>query len=798
MLRNYLTVAWRDLRKHKSHALINGLGLALGLAACLLLAVYVRHELSYDDFHAKSERIHQVVVQRSGENAGEIDRMAQTPVPLADAMSDQFPQVERLVRLTEKTGVVRRGESSWTEDVLYVDEDFFQMFSFPLVRGEPSSALSSPNSVVLTTEKARQLFGTTDVVGKPLSIRLNGTFYESTVTGVAQPPPNTSSIRFGVVASFQRYAQVDRAHQNPNWRTLGPLLYVEVGQAGQAEALAAQFPTFVERHLPEKFAANTAFELLPLPETHLTPDVYGQLEAPSRPTYAYILAGMAALILLIACINFVTLSVGRAVGRAREVGVRKTVGARRGQLMGQFWSEAFLLCGGALLLGVGIAWGALPVFSRLVDTPLASDALFAPDMVLVILGLLVVVGLAAGGYPAVSLSRFRPASVLRDARPDGGTPRLVQGLVVVQFVLSIGLVVGMLVMWQQMEFLRSKDLGFEDEQVVQIDARSARQQLRPLLRRLQQSARSSSSIQRVTATWGEIAVEGALPNRLATQSGEQEIQAHLLRGDDGLIETLGLTLTRGRRFSQERGTDAEGRAVLVNEALVQAFGWDKPLGKSLSVKFGVRNARVVGVVEDFHFQTLRQSIGPLVIKQATRAPPNQIYAKIAPGQTGKGLDQIQSIWAETVPSLPFSASFLDETVAQQYRADARWTRIVTWAAGFGIFIACMGLFGLATLAVQRRRKEIGIRKALGASATSVVWLLSVDFLKLVALAFVVAGPLAYWGVQQWLRAFAYRVTPGVEVFLLAGGLALAAALLAVVGQTLRAARIDPALTLRNE
>lgn len=796
MLRNYLTIAGRDLKKHKSHALINGFGLALGLAACLLIALYVRHELSYDDFHEKADRIQQVIVRSSG---GSIDRIAKTPRPLASAMQGQFSQIERLVRLKERTSVVRQGTSSQTEDVLYADSGFFQTFSFPLIQGEPGDVLSSPSGVVLTAEKARQLFGTTDAVGRPLRVRLEGTFYDVTVTGVAEAPPSSSSIQFGVVAPFRKYEQVAWTSRNTNWGSLDPLLYVELQRPHQVEALAAQLSDFIEETVPQNWAKNVSLELLPLPETHLTPGIYGQLEPTSRPLYAYILGGIAALILLIAGVNFVTLSLSRAVGRAREVGVRKTVGAGRGQLMAQFWGEAFLLCGAALLLGMLVLWRALPVFNRLVGKELTVGMLLQPDMLGVLVGLLAVVGLAAGAYPAMALSRFDPAPILRGRLPGGGSSRLVQGLVVGQFVLAIGLIVGVGVMWQQMELLRSKDLGFQQEHVVQVDARSAEPKRVQVLReRFRRAAQSAPSIQHVTALWGELAVEGALPNRLATESGGAKIKAHLLRGHYDLVQTLGLTLNRGRSFSPEYGRDAEGKTVLVNEALVEAFGWEEPLGKTLSVQFAVPKATVVGVVEDFHFQTLHRPIEPLVMTMASRVSPNQIYARIAPGQTTDALDRLRAVWNETVPTLPLSASFLDETVEQQYRADARWTRLVTWAAGFGVFIACMGLFGLATLAVRRRTKEVGIRKALGASAASIVRLLSIDFLKLVLLAFVLAAPLAYWAAEQWLQSFAYRVEVGAAVFGAAGGLTLAVALLAVGGQTLRAARLDPATTLRDE
>ncbi len=793
MLRNYLTIALRTLRKHKGHTVINIVGLALGLAACLLIALYVRHEVSYDAFHERSDRLFQVLnVMREG------DPMAVTPLPLGEALRADVPPIERLVRLTERSGVAKVDEASFETEVLYAGKAFFEMFSFPLMQGDPATALEAPDNLVLTTEKARMLFGTTEVVGRRLAVQLEGSFHTFTVSGVAEPAPSTSSIPLGVVVPFAKLEQIDDTFANPNWGTLSPLVFVQLPSAEAADDLMAQVPDFVQRHVPESTAEHTMFELLPITDVHLTPGIYGQLVPPSRPLYAYILGGIAAFILLIACINFITLASSRSAQRAREIGVRKTMGADRGQIMRQFWGEALLLCGGALVLGIGLARAALPVFNGLVGKELTAGALLRPEMGLVLLGLLIVVGLVAGGYPAVVLSRFRPVAVLRGGPPRGGSPRLVQGLVVVQFVLSIGLIVGTLAMWQQLDYVQSKELGFEEEHVVQVDARLARSEIGPLLERIRQVPQSAASVQHVTATWGEIAVEGALPNRFPTTSGGEEIRAHALTASHGVVETLGLTLKRGRAFAPEYGGDAQGQTVLVNEALVEAFGWDEPIGQRVSVRFNVEDAEVVGVVEDFHFQPLRQSIEPLVIHLRSMAPPNRIYARIAPGQTDDALDRLRAVWTETVPDLPFSFSFMDAVVDQQYRAEARWTRIVTYAAGFAIFIACLGLFGLATLAAQRRTQEIGIRKVLGASVASVVGLLTRDFLKWVAVAFVVAGPLGYWGVQQWLQNFAYRVDLGVWTFVAAGGAAGLVAIVAVGYQSIRAALTDPAEALRAE
>jgi putative ABC transport system permease protein len=357
---------------------------------------------------------------------------------------------------------------------------------------------------------------------------------------------------------------------------------------------------------------------------------------------------------------------------------------------------------------------------------------------------------------------------------------------------------GTFVMWKQVDLVQTKDLGFQHEQVVQIDAQLARGQSQQVLNRYRQIAESSSAVQHVTGGWGGIGVEGALPNRFEAQSGNTTVKTHAWRTHHDVVETLGMTLAAGRDFSPEYGADATGQTVIVNEKLVDAFGWDDPIGKTLSVQFAVQEAEVVGVVEDIHFQSFRQQIAPLVLHMRPIAPTNQLFARIAPGQTAQALDELQHGWADTVSDLPFSPVFLDEAVEQQYQSDQRWAHIVTYAAGFALFIAGLGLFGLAALVAQQRTKEIGVRKALGARTRHIVALLSTDFARLVGIAFVLAVPAAYWGTHRWLREFAYRVDLGPWVFVGAGALALAVALGAVGAHAFRAARLDPATTLRDE
>lgn len=801
MLRNYLTIALRTLRKHKGHTLINSVGLALGLAVCLLIALYVRHEVSYDDFHTKSDRIFQVLTVSTQED-GSMDRLAATPLPLKDALQMTYPQIEHLVRLTERPGVVTVGSDAFKTDVLYADSALFEMFSFPLVHGNPATALAVPNNVVLTTEKARTYFGTTDVVGRQLTLRLNSRFYDFTVAGVAAPAPSASSIPLGLVLPFAKLEQIDDSYENPRWGTASPNMFVQLASANHADELAAQFPAFVQDHLPDGLTNRMGFELLPLTAVHLTPGIDWQLVTPSRPLYAYILSGIAAFILLIACINFITLAIGRAASRAREIGVRKTMGAGRGQIMRQFWGEALLLCGAALVLGVGFARLGLPVFNQLVGKELTFAHLLRPEMVLVIAGLLVVVGLAAGSYPALVLSRFRPVTVLREQTARSGSPRLVQGLVVVQFVLSIGLIIGTVAMQQQLEFVRSKDLGFQQEHVVRISVPF--QEGVPLWQRLRSTLADEPRVQQVAGSWNQLGEgDGVGFNLLPVVTGgksigvgdEGEMEAQTFSATPGVVEALGLTVIEGQSFADMNARRGDN-VVLVNRTFVDEMGWNAPLGRQVSVLFGVETARIIGMVEDLHVRSLYHPVQPLVI--TLDAPVTTLYVRLTPGAVGAALDRVRAAWDEVAPSLPFTYTFLDDTFDQQYRADERWARIVTYAAGVAIFIACLGLFGLATLAAQRRTQEIGIRKVLGASVASVVGLLTRDFLKWVAVAFVVAAPLGYWGVQQWLQQFAYRVELGAGTFIGAGGAAGLVAIVAVGYQSIRAALTDPAEALRVE
>ncbi len=794
MLKNYLTIALRNLRRHKGYTAINAGGLAVGLATCLLIVLWVQHELSYDRFHAEAERIYRVLYIAEGEDGSE-EALAQTPRPLASALDSAFAAVERAVRINRNPGVVRRGAQSFREEITFADDGFFQMFSFPLERGDARTALRAPNTAVLSTPAAQKYFGDENPVGQRLSVRLGGAFYDVTVTGVAAPLPENSSIRFDVLLPLNEQSAYRTAFANDNWGTLSPRLYVQLASPKAAIALSEQIPAFIERSIPEGFHAKQ-LRLQPLAEVHRTPSVTGGLAPTSDPSYAYILIGIALVVLLMACINFTTLAVGRSAGRVREVGIRKVMGAVRAQLMRQFWGEALLMSALAFLLSVALARLALPFFNALAGTRLHLGAWTDPVMLSVGTGLFLLVGLVAGGYPAVYLSRFEPTEVLTGRFRVGGRSRFTAALLVVQLTVSTALIICTLFMGQQLHLLQTRNLGFEQEQVVRLGVPP--QEGVTLWERMQQALADEPRVQSVAASWNQIGGgEGVGFNRLPTTAGAQEIEAASFKVSPGALETLDLALAQGRPLSASKGKGEQAAPqVVVNEAFVKEMGWDDPLGRRVSVLFGVQDAPIVGVVKDFHFESLHEKIRPLVIDMS--GPFSTLYVRFAAGDPQTALRTVEVAWNQVAPELPFAFTFLDEAVEQQYRAETRWTRTVTTASVLAIFIACLGLFGLAAFAAERRRKEIGIRKVLGASVASVVGLLSKDFLKLVLIAFVVAAPVAYVAMRRWLEDFAYRVELSPWLFLAAGAAALGIALATVSVQAVRAALADPVEALRSE
>jgi len=830
MLRNYLTTALRTLRRRSGFTFLNITGLALGLACCLSIGLYVHHELSYDVHHEQADRIYRVVQNTDGDGTAWVGGV------MAPLMARDFPQIEETVRFYRSSTPVRRPDTEQTvavDNFMYADSSAFDVLSFPLVQGDSETALARPNTVVLTEEAALRHFGDADPMGQTL---LAGD-RELTVTGVMADLPATTHMAIDMMTSMATFKLDIWGSESA---TLGSFVwprtytYVRLEEETSAAALEEQMPDFIERYRDSSAATANVPGLQPLTDIHLRAEESGEWTTGGSIATVYLLGGIAGFILLLACVNFMNLATARAAERAQEVGVRKAVGAGRGQLMGQFFGEALLLSGGSALLAIGITAAALPAFrdlaARQLSWPALGDPFWAIGSTLIVL-----TGLVAGSYPALYLSRFQPASVLKQQGQTriGGAAWLRRGLVVFQFAVSVALIAGTAIAYQQFSFLQTTDLGFDEEALVTVDVNGQEQ-----VEAMRQQFKRTPGVQAVTIAAGTPGVGGSTtPNfELAPFTPRERLAEvgtpiqHQMVGSE-YFETLGIEVLAGRIFSRERPADLgtaldtpgesgetsfSGRAFVVNRAMADARGWtpEEALGKELRMFMYERGAtymdfrgEVVGVVENFHAQPLYEEIEPMIFGPsylpreggvAMSVVDAQYLVKLTPGSAVAAMDRLQEAWSEVRPTAPFEASFVDAALDAEYRADRRLGQLIGLFSGLAIVIACLGLFGLAAYTAQQRSKEIGIRKVLGASLSGLIINLSKEFVVLVGAAILVASPLAYWGMQQWLQTFAYRVDIGLGTLIGAGAAALVIALLTVSTQTLRAAHVDPAKALRSE
>jgi putative ABC transport system permease protein len=801
MWKNYLLVALRTLRRQKGHAFINVFGLAVGIAGCLLAGLFVRSELTYDRFHDHAEQIVRAWVF---EDYGPDEQFFNTvtPLPLGPTLAAEVPDVEAFTRTLPYTVTVVRGAETASETAFLVDPAFFDIFSFPLVAGS-ADPLAQRDGVVLSASAAQRYFGEADPVGQPMTVQLGEVERTLTVAAVAADPPLTSSVQFSVLLPFSQVEGLVSERQLNSWFNVNAETYALLRDGVTPADVEAQLPPVIATVLGPDFEGTYTVGLQPLLDIHLNPDVPTGIAPVSDPRYAVILGVIALLVLLIACINFTTLAVGRSVERTREVGVRKALGAQRGQLMGQFWGEAALMTGLALVAGFGLAAFALPTFNDIAGRTLS----LTPDAPLLLgaLGLVGIVALVAGSYPAVILSRSRPAEVLRGRLGLGTRSRLQRGLVALQFALSIGLLAGTLVIAQQLRYLQSANLGYDADRVVTLPdtspVRAGLEPIAPLLGALEQesavSAASASSFSFGDPAWAE----GGF-----TDAADRYRTFRFSTVAPTFTEAMQIPLAEGPGFASAPALAA--KQAVVNRAFTDTFD-GVVVGQPLPDPFGAYT--VAGITEDFHYASLHSAVEPLLLVTDVEplaealenvgfaaSPALDVLVRLGPGPLPEAMATIERVWAETMPDRPFDYVFLDDALDQQYRAEERLGRIVGIASGLAVLIACLGLFGLAALVAVQRRKEVGVRKVLGATVPQIVLLLSKDLAALVAVAFVVAAPLAYLLVRQWLDDFAYRVGLGPGTFLLAGGLTLVVALATVSVHAVRAATAGPVKSLRSE
>lgn len=812
MLRNYLTIAFRALWRDKVNSAINILGLGLGVLCCVLISLYVYDERTFDHFHSKADRIFRVFVKEDwGENQQFFN--AATPFPMGPVLKENFPEVEGQVRIVSFTALIKVGEQVMSEEVTIGGEAFFDVFDFPF-NGDRTKALSSQGAVVLSESMARKFFGTDDPLNKTISLRIGERFEDFVVSGISSCPSN-SSISFGVLISDLNLTRMyDQQFLTSSWFNVNPETYVLLSEGATAESLTAKFPSLFKTLIGEEdFTKSKYFVgLQPIKDIHLNTEFPTAIAPVSDGKYSLILGAIALLILVVACINFVTLSLGRSLRRAKEVGIRKVVGAQRSQIITQFIGEAVLITVVSLVIGVAVSRLVLPMFNDLAGKQLVFP--FSLFLGGVVIALLVIIGVITGSYPAFVLSGFRPILILK-----GSLPRTKQGfrkaLVGVQLVLSIFLITSTLVMRQQLEFLQSKNLGFNKEQMAVMRISGPRAQLAERVKngfvtgeQYKATLLAFPEVESVCISSHDFGTGGWVAVGYTDETGVyRNMSMNVI--DDDYIPSMRMEMVAGRNFSDDIPADAR-RSVIVNEAFAKEYGWEDPIGKRIPGK-NFADHEIVGVVKDFHFASLYTRVGPLVmVRDASiimsgvqnisidASPVPKLMVRLKAGQVAEGIKRLQETWKQMNGEEEFVFSFVDEVLNKQYRSDQNLGRIVSIATILAVIIGSLGLYALASLAMQSRVKEIGIRKVMGASEGSLLGLLSKDYVLLVMVSLALSVPLTLFAMKDWLSSFEYRITLGWGVFAMAGAISLGIALVTIAWQTLRTASAQPADTLKYE
>ena len=809
MIRNYLKVALRNLWKSRGFTAINIVGLAAGLGVCLLIVLYVTDELSYDKHYKYADRIYRLDADIYFNNTQFTS--ATSPKPMAPQLVKDYPQVIQMARISyfnsPKDIMIRKG-NSWVQDhhLAFADSTFFEVFSLPMIAGDPATALDEPHSIVIDESAAHRYFNSTDVLGKTLELD-DKTICK--ITGVMQDMPRQSSFHF----SFIRPLHDSWSGDDQQWINNSAQSFILVRPGADRATLQKDVDAIAETHVGRALESQMhisaqsmkqqgghfRYHLMPLTDIHLHSDKSYEFEAGGNAGYIYIFSVIAILILVIACVNFMNLSTARSANRAKEVGIRKVAGSTRRNLIFQFLTESLLLTFFSMLLALGLALFLLPMFNSLSGKELHATILFTPRIITLLAALVLIVGCLAGSYPAFYLSSFQPIKVLKGAIASGfKTGWLRSSLVVFQFFISIALIIGTLVIYRQLNYIRSREIGFDRDQVLVIHNTGS---LGDKITTFRKELPQLSGVAGATLA-SDLPTQGSGYNqdawfRSPAMDAKSAIVLTDLRIDENYIPTLGIKALNGRNFSHDFPSDSSG--ILLNEAAVRLLGWKDPLNQRL-YQIGDNNNplpfHVIGVLRDFNYNSMHENVGPVVLK--LRDDHNTMAVRLTPGDMFSKVRQIESEWKKLFPGMPFSYTFMDNDFDMLYHAEARTGSVFITFAVFAILIACLGLFGLVTYAAEQRTKEIGIRKILGATTGGLMTLLSKDFLKLVLIASVIAFPVAWWAMNRWLQSFAYRIDISWWIFIVAGLTAILIALVTVSIQTARAAVANPVKSLRSE
>ena len=799
MFFHYLKITFRNILRQKGYYFINVTGLAIGIAAGILILLYVFHEMSYDKFHEKSDRTYRLAVDALIGNT-EIQQ-TYTPAPMPRALYNEFPEIEHITRTTHYwDNEVSYSDKIFVENrVCAVDSTFFKIFTFNFLQGDPEGCLDDPNEVVITKEIAVKYFQDKNPIGKVLTFNDERQFK---VTAVVEGLPSNSHMHPEIMTSLVSY---DGFYNSEAWFNNNFLTYITLKENASVESLEEKFPDFVRKYmLDESVVENWGtsgnywrYYFQPLTEIHLTSDISGEWEANGNKENVYIFLAVALFILLIACVNFMNLTTARSANRAKEVGIRKVIGSTRSKLINQFLGESMITSFMALILAAIMVELALPSYNRLVGKSLDLNYLADWWMLPILFGLAIIVGLISGSYPAFYLSHFRPATVLKGTlRKGSGNKMLRSILVIFQLVISVSLIIATIVMYRQLVLLQDKNLGFDKENVLVIrNPQSLGQSTGPFINELKQNP----AIEEVSLSHR---VPGVRFNNIgfSAEEIEESFTMNLCVVDTEFDDVMKLDMAEGRFFSRDFGTDTT--AMVINEAALELLGWEDPVGKKVyDMSEQVNTFHVIGVVENLRYESMHMKVRPMafiLLEGLYGWDYEYLSIRYAMGKAVETITYVEDTWSSFSPQLPMDHTFLDKVYNSLYNNEMQARTVLMVFAGLAIFIACLGLLGLASFMAEQRRKEIGVRKVFGASIENIYSLLSKEFIKWVAIANIIAWPLSWWALDNWLNNYTYRVSLSWWIFLLAGLLTLAVTLLITSYQGYRAANTDPVNALRYE
>lgn len=797
MIRNYLKIAFRNLWKNKATSFINIFGLTIGLCSCLLIGLYIQHELNYDNFQQKGNRIVRVIMAYKFDGGAEMKKGNFTSARVAPIFKQTFPEIESAVRVTKWSKVVHYRDKLIDEkSFMYADPSFFNIFSFRLLQGQSNEVLKAPNQVVLTESTARRYFADENPMGKVLKVGTDTTLY--LVTGVMPDCPSNSQIKFDFLASWSSLGLADeeKTYWDANYTT-----YFLLKNEGAIASLQAKITPFMQKEMSGS-GATVNFDLEPFKKIHLY-SPYEGFEPNNSITYIYILEAVALLMLIIACFTYVNLNTARSMERAREVGVRKVIGAEKSQLFWQFIGESVLLCTISTVLSIGAAALLLPVFNQLTDKQLSIEAFFSLQFICGAFLLIVLVSLLAGTYPALILTNFQPVRVLKGSFKNTGSGQWVRkSLIVFQFSISVVLIISTFIMQKQLNYIQNKRLGYDRDKVLVLPMDNKMMNNIDLIKQEFKSNHNVISVARCTNLPTNILSGYNMRSSTMPQNQQIAVTANVV--DEDFVNTIGLQLTSGTNFTQQDIKDVsfpdQSKNIfhfILNESAAKQLGWtpEQAIGKKMFLDDS-RPGYVKAVVKDFNFESLHNAIRPLVLFPERRG--RSLLLKLSGKDLRQTISSIESKWKELVPYWPFEYHFLDEDFNKLYSSELRLGKVLTIFASIAIALACLGLLGLSSYTAKQRFKEIGIRKVLGASVSNIAALLSVDFVKLVFVAIIFSTPVAWWVMSKWLQGFAYKTAMSWWVFLFAAGAAVLIAIATISFQAIKAALTNPVKSLRSE